>query len=296
MFALQGTRRRAWSGIVLIALAALVFAAPAPCAQPTGNRKAISFLAQAARDYASLPGAKMTEKGFFFLHFNGGTSVDYRWGRNPPEGYKAATAVVLYWLSDGKIVGYLATVSAPRIPRLRILVVAEQVFTSTSRCWERSSASSAPFGIGDRLILSDNGGKFRGLAKRRDLHDRDLQLSLGEGNQSEGNRRLHRRQAAGDSLRDCAHRQIENHHPPDDHAASHSSSPARFKSPAAATRPQAHLLATTTRSSGLRECAERQDAGKPAAASVAAPMYRTTRASTLAVMVAMHSTTKRRAR
>jgi hypothetical protein len=144
-------------------LVAAVAAAVAPAA--TGDPQAVDFLNRVAVRYETVPGARVKEKGLFFLHYNGGTSIDYRWGGNRAPGFKPGDAVIDYWLDEGKIVAYLVTVTAKEVPRLRILVIAGNVFVSTSKCWERAGAGSAPFGLGERFLVSDNNGVFEPLRR-----------------------------------------------------------------------------------------------------------------------------------
>ncbi len=149
-----------------LALLAATAATAAPRAQTIGgDPDALSYFQQVVSDYQHVAGARVVEYGLFFLHYNGGTSVDFRWGSNKPPGFKAAKAVIDYWLKNGKIVGYHATITARDVPRLRVLVAAGNVFLSTTQCWERSTPASAPFGIGERVLVSDSDGRFAPLVR-----------------------------------------------------------------------------------------------------------------------------------
>lgn len=156
--------RRAASAV---AAAALVLSASALAAvrPPTGDRHAIAFYTRQANAYAQQPGVKLVESGFFFLHAGRGTSVSYWWGTTPPRGYKPASATVLAQVSDGRIVAYLATLRAPKVRRLRVLMSGNDVFTSTTRCWRRSKPSGSPFGTGDRYVFNDGGARFLPLRR-----------------------------------------------------------------------------------------------------------------------------------
>jgi hypothetical protein len=149
----------------IVSSVGLASLAAAGSARTAGDQRAAAFFEQQAEHYLPLRGAKGVYKGLFFLRFNGGTSVDYSWGRNPISGYKPGTGTVLFWLSNGRIVGYLVTISSPGIPHLRIVAVGENVFVSSSKCWNKATDLSAPFGTGDRLLLNDSGAKFLGITK-----------------------------------------------------------------------------------------------------------------------------------
>jgi len=156
---------RPWRAVIAaVACVALLAALPATAAVgASGNPDTLSYFEQVVTDWQSVPGAHVTEYGLFWLHYNGGTAVDFRWGTTKPDGFKAAKAVIDYWLEGGKIVGYLATVTAQDVPRLRILVAAGNVFTSTTQCWQRSNPGSAPFGTGQRDLVSDLNARFEPL-------------------------------------------------------------------------------------------------------------------------------------
>jgi len=161
-------RNRSRRGVLAAAVAiALLSAAPvAASTRVGGDPDTLAYFEQVVSDWRSVPAAKVTEYGLFYLFYNGGTSVNYRWGTTHPAGFKAAKAVMDYWLDDGKIVAYLATITAHDIPRLRILVAGGNVFVSTTTCWERSNAASAPFGTGERSLVSDANGRFKPMSRK----------------------------------------------------------------------------------------------------------------------------------
>ena len=130
--------------------------------------RTLSYFEQIVNDYESVRAARVTEFGLFWLFYSGGTAVNYRWGVTHPPGFKAAKAVIDYWLEGGKVVAYLATVTAHDVPRLRILVSSGNVFVSTTTCWDRTNAGSAPFGTGERVLVSDANGRFKPMTKLGD--------------------------------------------------------------------------------------------------------------------------------
>jgi hypothetical protein len=160
----QRPRLAALTAVAAASLLAVTAASARPSA--TGNPTTLAHFAQLVDDYRSVPGARVVEYGLFWLHYNGGTSVDYRWGGNKPVGFKAAKAVIDYQLDDGKIVAYHATVTARDVPRLRILLASGNVFTSTTTCWNRAGAESSPFGTGERTLVSDSNGRFEALRRK----------------------------------------------------------------------------------------------------------------------------------
>jgi hypothetical protein len=127
---------------------------------PTGDADAIAFYHRHADAYAHVPGMTMVETGFFFMRPSANRSVDFWWGSKPPAGYVAATATMRARLIDGRIVAYLAQLTAPKVRRLRILMSGGQVFTRTTSCWKRSKPSSSPFGTGERYVFNDGGARF----------------------------------------------------------------------------------------------------------------------------------------
>jgi hypothetical protein len=160
----QRPRLAALTAVAAASLLAVTAASARPSA--TGNPTTLAHFAQLVDDYRSVPGARVVEYGLFWLHYNGGTSVDYRWGGSRPAGFKPAKAVIDYQLDDGKIVAYHATVTARDVPRLRILVASGNVFTSTTTCWNRAEASSSPFGTGERILVSDSNGRFEAIKRK----------------------------------------------------------------------------------------------------------------------------------
>src|SRR5262245_33317387 len=104
------TFTRPWWPVLAALFALGLIAAAAAAATATarvgGDPDALAYYEQVVDDYKRVPGAHVIQYGLFFLHHNGGTSVDYRWGSNKPAGFKAAKAVTDFWLKDGKIVGY----------------------------------------------------------------------------------------------------------------------------------------------------------------------------------------------
>ncbi|HZT17051.1 MAG TPA: hypothetical protein VFA19_14015 [Gaiellaceae bacterium] len=158
------SRRRRTLTAAASAAAVLVSSAPAATSPPTGDRAAIRFYTAQANAYAALPGVKIVETGFFYLHKNAGTSVSYAWGNGPQPGYTPATGTILVQLANGHIAAYLATLQAPKIRRLRVLMSAGAVFTSTTRCWRRSTPAGSPLGVGDSYVFNDGGARFLPLA------------------------------------------------------------------------------------------------------------------------------------
>jgi hypothetical protein len=160
----------------LVALALIVVASAAAGTKSTrsakigGDPDTLAYFEQVVDDWKSVPGARVTEFGLFWLAYNGGSAVNFRWGSSRPQGYKSAKAVMDYWLENGKIVAYLATVTAHDIPRLRILVAAGKVYLSTTQCWQRSTPASAPFGTGERTLISDANAQFEKMQRVGDHH------------------------------------------------------------------------------------------------------------------------------
>ena len=142
------------------ALALLLASSAEAAAPPTGDSNAIAFYHRQADAYTHAPGMTLVETGFFFMRPSTNRSVDYWWGSKPPAGYVAATAKVRAQLIDGKIVAYLAQLTAPKVRRLRILMAGGQVFTKTTRCWKRSTPAASPFGTGERYVFNDGGAHF----------------------------------------------------------------------------------------------------------------------------------------
>ena len=167
-------RIRPWRAL-LAAAAALALLAAAPVAAGTksgstarvgGDPDTLSYFEQHVSDWQRVRAARVTEYGLLWLFYSGGTAVNYRWGVTHPPGFKAAKAVIDYWLDGGKIVGYLATVTAHDVPRLRILLAAGNVYVSTTQCWDRANAGSSPFGTGERILISDANARFEPMQQR----------------------------------------------------------------------------------------------------------------------------------
>jgi hypothetical protein len=163
-------RFRPWRAVIAAALAAgLITAAPVAAStrasEVGGNPDTLSYFEGVVTDWQSVKAARVTEYGLLYLFYNGGTAVNYRWGVTRPPGFKAAKAVINYWLDGGKIVGYLATVTAHDVPRLRILMNSGQVYVSTTNCWDRSGPNGSPFGTGERILVSDSNGNFERIKR-----------------------------------------------------------------------------------------------------------------------------------
>jgi hypothetical protein len=148
----------------LVAATVFVTAALAAVTPPTGNKRAIGFYKHEVAHYSPLPGAKVVETGYFFVAPRGSTSVRFWWGRPPPPGFVPARATILEQLSDGKIVAYLAELTAPKVRRVRVLMVGGSVFISLSRCWRKAAVTSSPLGTGETFLFNDGGAYFLPLA------------------------------------------------------------------------------------------------------------------------------------
>ena len=120
-------------------LALFCTGAAAAATPPTGDQTAIAYYKHEARLYAALPGAEVVETGYFFGRPIG-TAVDYMWGRPAAAGFIPETATVAARLSGGQIVAYLATLTAPKVRHVRILMAGTSVFVSTTRCWNKHNA------------------------------------------------------------------------------------------------------------------------------------------------------------
>ena len=81
-----------------------------------GDPDTLAYFEQHVKDWESVPAARVTEYGLFYLFYNGGTAVNYRWGVTHPTGFKAAKAVIDYWLDGGKIVALPRDRDRPRHP------------------------------------------------------------------------------------------------------------------------------------------------------------------------------------
>ena len=111
----------------------------------------------------------MTEYGLFWLFYNGGTAVNYRWGVTHPPGFKAAKAVIDYWLDDGKIVGVprdrdrprRAAAEDPRRGGQRLRLDDHVLGPLERRARRRSAPASAS-------LVSDANGRFKPMTKLGD--------------------------------------------------------------------------------------------------------------------------------
>jgi hypothetical protein len=163
--------RRVAPAISLAAIAATALAGAAHTAArgsatpPQGDRKAIAFYGHQADAFSNLDGVRIVERGFFFVHADGGTRVTYSWGAKPPAGFRPATATVDAQVLEGKIGAYLAVLRATKVRRLRILMAGGEVYTSTTRCWRKSDASGSPFGTGERFVFNDGNATFAPLVR-----------------------------------------------------------------------------------------------------------------------------------
>jgi hypothetical protein len=150
---------------VVLAAGGLAAGAGVAATPPTGDTTAMSFFARKADAYAQLPGARIVQTGYFAVRKGTGTSVDYAWGRPTPSGYVPARAKILVRLSDGRIVAYVAELRARGVRPLRVLMAGGRVFTSTTRCWRKSSAAASPLGTGERYMFNDGGAHYRPLRR-----------------------------------------------------------------------------------------------------------------------------------
>jgi hypothetical protein len=152
-------------GVALACVALLAAGvSSAAVSPPTGDLDAIAFFKLEADLYAKLPGAKVVETGYF-SGLPIGAAVHYAWGSPPAKGYFPQQATVLARLQDGKIVAYLATLTSPKLKKVRILMAGSTVFVSSGRCWNKTSATSSPFGTGDAYLFNDGGVRFSPLVK-----------------------------------------------------------------------------------------------------------------------------------
>ncbi len=127
---------------------------------PTGSRPAILFFRQEVGNFNGVPGIRMVETGYFFGIPSGRGSVRFIWAQPPPAGYQPQTATILAQLSGGKIVAYLAQLTARGLPRVRVLMSAGTVYLSSGKCWTKATASASPLGTGDRFLLNGGGARF----------------------------------------------------------------------------------------------------------------------------------------
>jgi hypothetical protein len=154
-------------------LAVLASAAVAGVTPPKGDPAAIAFYSNQANAFADLPGTRIVETGFFFVRPGAGTKVSYVWG-SKPAGYRPATATVDMLTRGGRIVSYLAVLRAPKVRRVTVLMAGSSVFTSTTRCWRKSTAAGSPWGTGDRYVFNDGGATFAPLVR----HGRSTTISF----------------------------------------------------------------------------------------------------------------------
>jgi hypothetical protein len=131
---------------------------------PTGDVDAGNFYKKEADLYAKLPGAKIVETGYFFGH-QVGPSVHFSWANPPSRGYVPQKATILARLQEGKIVAYLATLTGPKLRRVRIVMSGSSVFISSTKCWNKVPPTSSPFGTGDVYLFNDGGADFAPLTK-----------------------------------------------------------------------------------------------------------------------------------
>jgi hypothetical protein len=150
--------------LAIVAVAVFCTGASAAVTPPTGDKKAIAFYKHEAHLYAMLPGAEIVETGYFFGR-PFGSSVDYVWGRPGAAGYIPQKATIAARLTGGQIVAYLATLTAPKLRHVRILMAGTSVFVSTVRCWNERNAASSPLGTGESFLFNDGGAHFLPLVK-----------------------------------------------------------------------------------------------------------------------------------
>jgi len=131
---------------------------------PTGDHAASAFYKQEADKYALLPGARIVETGYFFGR-PVGSSVSYMWGRPPATGYRAQTADILVRLYRGRIVAYAATLTAPKMRRVRIVMAGSSVYVTSGKCWNKAGDASSPLGMGEMYLFNDGGTHFLPLVK-----------------------------------------------------------------------------------------------------------------------------------
>jgi len=143
-----------------------VAAAGVSAAPPTGDVTAIRFFKERADAYAELSGVKIVQTGYFSMRRGRGSSVDYTWGRRTPAGYVPARATIFARLGRGRIVAYLAELRAPGVRKLRVLMAGGHVYTWTTSCWRKQSASASPLGTGERYLFNDGGVRYLPLSRR----------------------------------------------------------------------------------------------------------------------------------
>jgi len=157
-------RRGRFVAFALLAAGTLASVAVA-VTPPKGDTKAIQFFSSQFQAYQDVPGVRIVESGYFSVKRLNGSNVSYRWSQPTPRGYTPATAEILAWLDGTRITAYLATLSAPKIRHVRILMSGGSVFVASARCWHKSNANASPFGTGELYLLNDGGAVFQPLVK-----------------------------------------------------------------------------------------------------------------------------------
>ena len=159
-----GWRVRAGSGVAAFVAVAFVAALPAGAAEavtpPTGDQQAIAYFSQAAKIYSRFPGVKVTETGYYSGIPSGPGSVRFVWARPVAPGYTPQTATIVEQLDAGKIAAFYATLTGPKLARVRVLMAGGSVFLSSSSCWTRATPGSSPLGTGNRYLFNDGGAHF----------------------------------------------------------------------------------------------------------------------------------------
>ena len=211
----------------LVTATVLVTAALAAVAPPTGNKPAIGFYKHEVAHYFRLPGAKVVETGYFFVAPSGGTSVRFWWGRPPPPGFVPATATILEQLSEGKIVAYLAQLTAPKVRHVRVLMAGSSVFISSSKCWSKASATSSPLGTGETFLFNDGGASLPAARHGHRVDRRHVHLHVESGRAGARDGYVQPRLDADGERRDSGHGDADDAHRERDHAAQHGSSTTR---------------------------------------------------------------------
>jgi hypothetical protein len=164
----HGHRYCEWVGRLLVAVAAAAALAAGVASgaivRPTGDHAASAFYKQQADKYALLPGARIVETGYFFGRPIG-TSVSYMWGHPPASGYRPEKAEILARLYRGRIVAYLATLTAPKMRRVRVVMAGSSVYVTSGKCWNKAGDASSPLGTGQVYLFNDGGTHFLPLVK-----------------------------------------------------------------------------------------------------------------------------------
>jgi hypothetical protein len=157
-----GSRLRAAFAAAL-ATAGILAGVGAAVPPPGGDPAAIGVYSRQADAYGRVAGVRIVETGFFAVRRGSGDQVDYMWGSPPAAGYVPATGTIVARLDDGRIVAYFATLRAPRVRAVRVLMAGGSVWSSTAGCWRTAAASASPLGTGDSYVLNDGGARFRRL-------------------------------------------------------------------------------------------------------------------------------------